>query len=340
VHGAPSGAEYIGAVRRDVPPALLEALGITRLARVTGLDRTGVEVFAAVRPTGHVLQVTQGKGMDRAAAAWSAVGEAAELDAAERPEPTRLVFAAGSDLEGLVLDDDGLRRAWVRGRRASDQVPVWVAAERVYCPPAGRVWLGPSTRSWSSNGLGAHRLRRLAQRHAVLEVWERHALSRALPYGWRAADVRTRRVAWRSPLVTKVEAKGFVVVACVLEMRPVPLAGVLLFEPESTDVPLTAGYACRGSVGDALEAALLEAAQSRLTEIHGAREDVAVGHREAGRALLSSAQRSRAARLSRSRVREVPRAVLERVVLVELCARPLVVVKAVGIDLDESELLR
>ena len=65
--------------------ALADALGVTRIARLTGLDRTGVEVASAVRPAGHVLQVTNGKGASFAEAAGGALCEAAELWAAERP---------------------------------------------------------------------------------------------------------------------------------------------------------------------------------------------------------------------------------------------------------------
>src|SRR5947208_11733958 len=42
--------------------ALQRAIGVTRVARVTGLDRSGIEVACAVRPLGHVLQVANGKG--------------------------------------------------------------------------------------------------------------------------------------------------------------------------------------------------------------------------------------------------------------------------------------
>lgn len=322
-----------------VPLPLLEALGITRLARVTGLDRTGVEVFAAIRPAGHVLQVTQGKGQARRGAAWSAVGEAAELEAAERIDAARLVFCRGDALDGLVLDDDGLARAWVAGARLADGARVWVPADQVYCPPGGQAWLGPSTASWSSNGLGAHPQRARAVRHAVLEVWERHALAQALPAGWTEEAVSKRRVSWRPPLVADLEARGFVVVPCALAFRPLPLAGVLLFERDGA-VPLTAGYACRLSLDGALEAALLEAAQSRLTEIHGAREDVAVGFRDAGAALLEQAQPAPARRCPTTRVRAVPASVATRVVIVDLKASPLHVVKAVSVGLDESELLR
>ncbi|HYG70302.1 MAG TPA: fatty acid-binding protein, partial [Anaeromyxobacteraceae bacterium] len=60
------------------------AAGVTRVARVTGLDRAGVEVATAIRPAGHVLQVSNGKGDGFADAATGAVLEAVELDAAER----------------------------------------------------------------------------------------------------------------------------------------------------------------------------------------------------------------------------------------------------------------
>ena len=55
--------------------ALQSALGVTRVARVTGLDRSGVEVACAVRPLGHVLQVCNGKGETWEEARASALSE-------------------------------------------------------------------------------------------------------------------------------------------------------------------------------------------------------------------------------------------------------------------------
>src|SRR5512134_12094 len=69
-----------GAARRDGRlAAVCEALGVTRVARVTGLDRTGVEVACAVRPGGHVLQVSNGKGATFEEATDGALLEACEL---------------------------------------------------------------------------------------------------------------------------------------------------------------------------------------------------------------------------------------------------------------------
>lgn len=305
------------------------------------MDRCGVEVVAAVRPSGHVLQVTQGKGTTRGAAQWSALGEAAELLAAERPDPSRLTFARGDELDGLVLDDDGLRRAWIRGTRLSDGAGVWVAGERVFCPPRGTTWLGPSTASWSSNGYGAHRTHQRALEHAVLEVWERHALAAAIPRGWTPGVLERALVSWAPRLVAQLEARGFTVVPCLLAMEPLPLAAVLLFDRDEASVPLTAGYACRRTSYEALNAALLEAAQSRLTEIHGARDDVATGVREQGRSLLAALDRLTPLQLPSARpVKGWPTAVSSRVVVVATATAPLHVVKAIGLGLDESELLR
>ena len=60
-------------VDRAVPPAdtvarvrpHLQRMGITRLADLTGLDRIGVPVFAAVRPNSRSVATSQGKGLTR-----------------------------------------------------------------------------------------------------------------------------------------------------------------------------------------------------------------------------------------------------------------------------------
>jgi ribosomal protein S12 methylthiotransferase accessory factor len=75
-----------------------------------------------------------------------------------------------------------------------------------------------------------------------------------------------------------------------------PAAAALLLDVEGGPVPVAAGYACRLGRDAALAAALLEAAQSRATEIHGAREDVLVGDRRAAEALRAILEAARAAR--------------------------------------------
>ena len=297
------------AVLDDRQRALAERIGVTRVARVTGLDRSGVEVACAVRPGGHVLQVSNGKGDSFAAAAWSALGEAAELWAAERVDEAELAWGTHADLErscaawgpgelgggasGLVDSLgflDSLRLAWVRGAELFSGEAVALLAQAVHCPPPGSVSLGPVVLRWTSNGMGAHPDREQALVHALLEAIERDQLARALPDGITArelqkrlidvGDDRERLLPRTSALLARLDRAGFQ--AHLIDVAPrgrghlgLPVAGALLLDREQGPVPLSAGYACRLGLDEAFHAALLEAVQSRVTDVHGARDDIA-----------------------------------------------------------------
>jgi YcaO-like protein with predicted kinase domain len=276
---------------------LRRALGVTRVARVTGLDRAGVEVACAVRPGGHVLQVTNGKGLSFADAEAGALLEAAELAAAECLSPADLRWASVDELlqrgvpclppaslgGGCV---GGAPLAWRRGRDLLAGGQVLVPAAALHVPPQGGPLLGLAGLQWTSNGMGAHPSPRRALLHALLEAVERDAVARSLPHGFTAREIAARLVSpsllrRRAPaaaaLVARVERDGFQ--AYLFDLAPrdstgPPVAGALLLDRRRGPVPLTAGYACRPDAASAAVAALLEAAQSRLTDIHGAREDV------------------------------------------------------------------
>jgi ribosomal protein S12 methylthiotransferase accessory factor len=275
-------------------------LGVTRIARITGLDRTGVEVACAIRPAGHVLQVSNGKGRTFEQAAKAALSEAAELAAAEQLPLPRLRFGTRAQLasEGLPTTllpapegTDDVVLSWVEGRGVLSGARTWLPAQAVYCPPAGTL-LGPALFTWTSNGLAAHPQRGAAVRHALREVIERDQLARALPAGWTAHEVGRRRwplEALPAPVRKRVDdlaGRGFLL--ALFDLRPerglgVPVAGALLLDEPGSPISLTAGYAAAADWPSALEGAALEAAQSRLTDIHGAREDVtASGGEEAG----------------------------------------------------------
>ena len=270
---------------RQTPPRLsrwarlARDLGVTRVARVTGLDRTGVEVACAVRPGGHVLQVTNGKGLRFAEAARGALCEAAELWCAERVDPCDLSWA-----------DDPRTGARFACRVARDLVSgeeVRIPAALVHVCPQGGPLLGLSALRWTSNGMGAHPRWDDALLHALLEAVERDQLAHALPDGWTEAEVARRRLAPAeveqsalqcARLAAALRARGLE--AQLFDLTPrtgrigLPLAGALILDAPGSAVPVAAGYACRLDMGAALLAALLEACQTRLTDIHGAREDV------------------------------------------------------------------
>ncbi len=301
--------------------AVAAALGVTRIARITGLDRVGVEVAAAIRPGGHVLQVSTGKGETFEAAAAGALSEAAELAAAERP--LSLVSGTAEELRGRfgrrgVIGPEELEPAlagsgWSAARlawRAADDLlsgrPCLVPAHAVHCPPPGEAPLGPAIVPWTSNGLAAHPSRDAARLHALLELVERDQLARSLPRGFTAAELRRRLLAPGSLAraaprtagwVERIAGRGFRVhLLDVTAGLGLPCAAALLVDPDEGPVPIAAGYACRPGRDEALLAALLEAAQSRLTEIHGAREDVVHGDRRAALPLARACARLRPVR--------------------------------------------
>lgn len=347
--------------------SLAEQLGVTRVARLTGLDRTGVEVASAIRPGAHVLQVTNGKGASFADATAGALLEATELWAAERAVVDVWDSAAGLATRhgaGVLVPPDALapgeaepgwaslRLGWRAGQDLLGGDLAFVPACAVHCPPAGGPLLGPALVPWTSNGMGAHEDLAAALLHALLEVTERDLLARALPEGFTEEALAARLLDRRSlaraapragALAVRLEERGFGV--HLLDASgdessggaALPCAAAVLVDHALGPVPLSAGYACRLGRDDALLAALLEAAQSRATEIHGAREDVALGdrHAAAGLAALLAATRPRrdAGRMPEGRTsREGGAAAGARAVLSRL--RRAAVERAVAVALD------
>jgi ribosomal protein S12 methylthiotransferase accessory factor len=323
--------------------SLARAAGVTRVARVTGLDRAGVEVACAVRPGGHVLQVTNGKGTSFERAAAGAVLEACELFAAERPPPLPLAsvaelrdagepFLPPGDLGPVDPALAGARIGWCEAVELHAGAPILVPAHALFCPPAGAPPLGPAVARWTSNGMGAHRDRSAALLHALLEAVERDRLARAFPGGLAPGALRRRLLAPASlaraapaaaALAASLAARRFAV--HLLDAAPdgdavgLPVAAALLVDLDEGPVPVAAGYACRLRRDDALCAALLEAAQSRLTEIHGAREDVAAAGRDAALPIAAACARIRPDRAARA-LPEVPARGVEQAIA-EVLAR-------------------
>ena len=79
---------------------VLQAVGITRVANVTGLDQVGVPTWVAVRPLARSLSVSQGKGLTHDLGRISAVMECIEVHHAEHFVPRghhRLLREAADD---------------------------------------------------------------------------------------------------------------------------------------------------------------------------------------------------------------------------------------------------
>ena len=117
-----------------------------------------------------------------------------------------------------------------------------------------------------------------------------------------------------------------------------------LLDREDGPVPVAAGYACARSYDEAASGAVLEAAQSRLTDVHGAREDTVPMDRADAAALRHACLRARTLTRPRRRtggepLRALWKAGYRRAAVVELATTPLRVVKVIVPGLRVSELL-
>ncbi len=277
--------------------ALAPRIGVTRVADVTGLDRIGIPVVMVVRPNARGAAVSQGKGCDLAASTASGLMEAVEAWHAEHLvlEP-RLASYETIAAEAPILDVTRLppRRQsawrpdlpmwWVEGRDLLGGGPVWVPHQLVHgdyrLPPPP----GTSCFCASSNGLAAGSEPSEALLHALCEVIERDAVAL-----WHASPA-ARRDAARIDLAT-VDDPAAAALLARLEAADMAVAvwdvtsdvGVPAFRAEIAErgarlpwfhaAPF-AGAGCHPSSGVALCRALTEAAQSRLTVIAGARDDL------------------------------------------------------------------
>jgi ribosomal protein S12 methylthiotransferase accessory factor len=309
----PLGARLLPVADAAASPDWWKRIGVTRIARVTGLDRCGVEVACAIRPDGDILQVSNGKGRTFSEACRAAASEALELAAAERPDPSRLLLREEAHTAAFwhasfvtadpSLPASGGLQPWAKAERLDTSGDVLIPASLVWCPSNG-VFTGVRGVPWTANGIAAHPDRRKARLHGLLELFEREALCRVFPEGWTPDHLRARGVRFEHPIAAHLASLGIVVHAVDATPTgwPVPVAAVLLADADTRAPRLAAGYACRTTAEEAFEAALFEACQSRLTDIHGAREDVTTHTEEIPDWLLAPARPRRPmARLPRWR---------------------------------------
>ncbi len=169
---------------------LLEAFGITRIANLTGLDRTGIPVVMVCRPNARSSAVFHGKGVDMPAARASGLMEAIETWHAEHVRlPLRLGSAAElgtgfamAEVESLPRVPGGrfhpnLPMLWVEGLDLMGGGQVLVPFETVHMNGTVSGLPGAGCFAASTNGLasGNHLLE--AASHALCEVIERDATS-------------------------------------------------------------------------------------------------------------------------------------------------------------------
>jgi YcaO-like protein with predicted kinase domain len=294
---------FLRGTHRTIPPeSTLEnlrgsraAMGITRVANVTGLDRIGIPVALAFRPNSRSLAVSQGKGLSLEAAKASALMESVESYHAENIV-LPVLFGSYEDLKSscrfaeideLPLAGDSryhprLPLLWMEGydllQRESICVPFQLVSMNYTVPSMP----GAGCFQVNSNGLasGNHLLEAIS--HGICEVVERDALTL-----WNCESVE-RRTETQVALETvddedcRKTLEKYIRAGVAVDVWEITSdVGIPTFRcsiHERTPDPLHYGYPALGmgshpSRPIALLRALTEAAQSRLTYVAGSRDD-------------------------------------------------------------------
>ncbi|MDP3396358.1 MAG: YcaO-related McrA-glycine thioamidation protein [Methanoregula sp.] len=275
--------ETLARIEPKVPAA-----GITRVADITNLDRIGIPVFSCIRPTAEdgAITVYNGKGATIEESRISAIMEGIERYSAEAHD-REIRVALFQELEGrepvinpidLILPEGAVTdrfMSWYQGYDIVNNETLWVPAFAVFhpVPPRHRGVFRTNT-----NGLASGNTIEEAIFHALSEVIERDA--------WSLVETTRNTgpavVGIDDPVIQDMQKKfadaqvevtirditsdiGIPTIAAVAD-------DVLLKDPSL----LTIGIGTHTSARIAVMRALTEVAQSRLTQIHGAREDTTI----------------------------------------------------------------
>jgi ribosomal protein S12 methylthiotransferase accessory factor len=285
-----------------------ESLGVTRLANITGLDRVGIPVYAAVVPkSDDILSVYNGKGRRLIDAKVGALMEAIERQTALK---ARLPMTKGSFAElsqsRNVLDPRSINQEisedysehtlydWVQGIDIVTNDSILVPADL-----AGYRWNAFLSRSCfarnDANGLASGNCRDEAVCHALCELAERDAWTMAeigahqLPRARRSLAVGESARngsddlelfptlnADDDELVQKFyEAGLFPVIHAITSEIGVPTIIASVADQYVPGFPMVhGGLGAHPNAYVALTRALTELAQSRCVDIQGVREDI------------------------------------------------------------------
>jgi YcaO-like protein with predicted kinase domain len=300
----PTQKLHRGGTHRVVTPATtlervrphLAQMGITRIANVTGLDYVGIPVVMVTRPNSRALSVSQGKGIDLDHAKASGVMEAIETYHGERIDlPLQLASHTEIRRHHTVADPSTLPRLpnsrfhddlpllWIEGYDLMNRSAVWVPYECIHVNYTLPLPEGTGCFASTSNGLasGNHLLEALSS--GICEVVERDADALwEIMTEEEAAERRLDPGSIDDPETSSILAKYEAAQICAEIWETTSDVGIPAFRChiyESARNPhepqgVFFGAGCHPSRRVALLRALTEAAQSRLTYISGARDDI------------------------------------------------------------------
>ena len=270
----------------------LPLCGITRAADITRLDNIGIPTYCAIRPTAKVLQVSNGKGSNHEAAKVSALMEGVELFHVENSEPYCFKYQTAEDFPNnetvlkhrqlpsfleRVYFSDQLKMNWCGVLNVLTGEKSWLPASAIFFDQQY------TAHQATTNGLASGNHVIEASLHAIYELIERDTASRISVNGKielkESVDIIDLESVDNSQVSDQLEKMGgnskVLLIYIKSPLNVYTFWSVLLNRSAMNSLSgLNIGWGTHRDKSIAASRAITEAAQSRLTSIHGAREDV------------------------------------------------------------------
>ena len=283
----------------------LKTAGITRIADITDLDRIGIPIYTAIRPTAEegAVSIYGGKGISKDHAKASAMMEGFERYSAERKDYDETVTATLSEIEELgeyinpkslnlpkefeKKDISDLNLEWSKSQDIITGEEYYIPTNAIFHPYTHDNNINSLFKS-NTNGLASGNILEEAILHGMFEVIERDAWSifELTHKNYAQIDLDSIESEIINDFIEKFESEGIKIklMDFTADIK-IPTIAASADDTVTKDAGLlTLGMGTHLDPEVAILRALTEVAQSRATQINGAREDTvrADFSREAG----------------------------------------------------------
>ncbi len=272
----------------------LKIAGITRIADITDLDRIGLPIYTAIRPTAEdgAISIYGGKGISKDHAKASAMMEGFERYSAEKQDNDEVIVANLDEISkkgeyidpvSLILPKDfrkenleAMQLEWSLAKDLVSGEDFYIPTNAIFHPYIHDNQVQSLFKS-NTNGLASGNILEEAILHGMLEVIERDAWSifELTHKNYAQIDLDSIESELVNGIIDKFESEGIKIklMDFTADVK-IPTIAASADDTVTKDAGLlTLGMGSHLDPEVAILRALTEVAQSRATQINGARED-------------------------------------------------------------------
>ena len=269
----------------------LKTAGITRIADITDLDRIGLPIYTAIRPTAEEggVSIYGGKGITKDHAKASAMMEGFERYSAERQSSDESIISSLNDIDNNIdpkslnlpkelerVDINDWYLEWSLAHDIISDEDYYIPTNAVYHPYNPKDNAKSLFKS-NTNGLASGNILEEALLHGMFEVIERDAWSifELTHKNYSQINLESIESDVINDIIDKFESEGIKIklMDFTADIK-IPTIAASADDTVTKDAGLlTLGIGTHLDPEVAILRALTEVAQSRATQINGARED-------------------------------------------------------------------